>query len=95
MFFTYESRLLTILHTETMNSFTNDCEHVFHSVDSVHNHFIMDWKNAFTHFETFVDKEDIDNTVNELCDDNDADTDEEEEECEQNAQDFCIFQFEF
>jgi hypothetical protein len=56
----------------------------------------MDWKNAFIHFETFVDKEDIDNTVNELCEDNDADTDEEEEEeCEQNAQDFCIFQFEF
>jgi hypothetical protein len=76
-----------------MNSFTNDCEHVFHSVESVQNHFIMDWKNALSHFKTYVEKIDI---IDDIADDlfEDADMEEEEPEPEQEQQDFCIFQFE-
>ena len=79
-----------------MNSFTNDCEHVFHSVDSVHNHFIMDWKNALTHFKTYVEKVDI---IHDITDDlfdeeEEEDAEIDEEEPEQDEEDFCIFQFE-
>jgi hypothetical protein len=79
-----------------MTSFTNDCEHVFHSVDSVRNHFIMDWKNALTHFDTFVDR--VDNVVHNIADDlfeeEDADTDEDEADEPEEDHDLCIFQFE-
>lgn len=85
--------LIILYYTETMNSFTNDCEHVFHSVDSVHNHFIMDWKNALTHFKSYVEKVDIiDDITDDLFDEEDDNMDEEEPE--QDEQDFCIFQFE-
>lgn len=87
-----------------MNSFTNDCEHVFHSVDSVHNHFIMDWKNALTHFETYSNKiaDKIDSVKNITYDvfeeEDDVDTDEEDltikTEPEEEEEDFCMFQFE-
>jgi hypothetical protein len=56
----------------------------------------MDWKNALTHFKTYVEKIDIINddfiTDDLFEEDNDADTDEEEPS--QYEEDFCIFQFE-
>lgn len=85
-----------------MNSFTNDCEHVFHSVDSVRNHFIMDWKNALTHFaiSDIVETRPRSRT-NVIFDGNDTDTDEEEDPDTKlelhpstEPEDFCIFQFE-
>jgi len=77
-----------------MNSFTSDCGDVFRSVESVQHHFIMEWKNALTHFDTFPNK--VYDTTNELFDDYDADTDEEDRELEldEEDQDFCIFQIE-
>jgi hypothetical protein len=56
----------------------------------------MDWKNALTHFDTFVDR--VDNVVHNIADDlfeeEDADTDEDEADEPEEDHDLCIFQFE-
>lgn len=87
-----------------MTSITNNCEHVFRSVESVrNNHFIMDWKNALTHFETIADIVETRprSRTNVIFDGNDTDTDEEEDldaklelHPSTEPEDFCIFQFE-
>ena len=93
-------RIVVILlyYTETMTSFTPDCEDVFHSVESVYTHFIMDWKNALSQFEPFLDNTFLDNTFmnnddEEVSDENASERDEQEY-FEPDTEDFCIFQFE-